>query len=335
MWLRGRKKNGVVQIKRAVDFKGGVGAVFTDPWRNAWYVDQDGGADANDGKDPDKAKLTLLSAEAAMATRDVIYLRPGSTDHNIAAAIDFDLNDIQVIGMSGSRFQPHVELSQPNETPFSPMFTFSGRGQYIANLTIEHGSRLSSGVGYAIDLTAALISGRYNTFDNVYFYTPLYPEQDVASTYKGVEITGHNNYFYQCKFGSDGMNRDQINYNVEISGVGNVFEDCIFQMGADGTAPFFLNINSVPRDMKYTIFKGCIFYCHSANYGTTLADALHTTADGGNTAGVIFDSNCHFVNVDQICDTTHDSWVWIPITSKDNGADTGKKQMISLNSQGA
>ena len=113
MWLRGRKKNGVVQIKRAVDFKGGVGAVFSDPWRNAWYVDQDGGNDGNSGKDPDKAKLLLSAAEAAMAARDVIYLRPGSTDFNIPAAIDFDLNDIQVIGLSPNRFQPHVELGQP------------------------------------------------------------------------------------------------------------------------------------------------------------------------------------------------------------------------------
>jgi len=299
------------------------------PWSEAWYVDQDNGSNDYDGKAPASAKATLTAAEAAMATRDRIYLRPGSTDHEISANIDFDLNDISVIGMSPNRFQPHVELSQPDATSFSPLLTFSGRGQYISNLTIKHGSS----TGYATDLTCALVSGRYNMFDNVYFYGPLYAEQDVASTYIGVNVTGHNNYFYQCKFGSDGLDRDQANYNLQVAGVGNIFEDCIFQMKNDGTAPFFVNINNNARDMKYCIFKNCLFYAHDENFTGAPAYAFDTDAAGGNTVGVVLD-NCNFVNVTQVSDTTKDGVIWKSMYEGENNADTTKIGMIALRNQG-
>lgn len=333
--IKGPVVNGVVQINQRVKFMREVQSGLFYPWSNNWYVDQDNGSNDYSGRGPSRSKATILAAEAAMAARDTIFLRPGSTDHPIAAAIDFNLNDISVIGLSRNRFQPHVDLAPAYTTTMSPMLTFSGRGGYFANMTIRHGSETAadSGTGYATDLTCALISGRYNMFDNVYFYTPLYAEQDVAATYKGVQVTGHNNYFYQCKFGSDGLNRDQANWNLAVEGgIGNVFEECIFQMGADGTAPFFVRTLSTARDMKYTIFKKCIFYAHSANYGTTPSYAFDTDYQA-NTAGVILD-NCNFVNVGQISDANKDSWIWKAMYEGENGADTTKIGMIALRNQG-
>ena len=307
--LHGPRVNGVIHIDQRVKFMKEIQSGLLYPWSEAWYVDQDDGNDSYDGKSPSSSKLTLLAAEAAMAIGDRIYLKPGSTDHDIAEGVVFDLNDISVIGVSPNKFQSHVELSQPNETPFSPMFTFSGRGGYFANLTIEHGSKLSSGVGYATDLTAALISGRYNMFDNVYFYTPLYAEQDVASTYKGVSVTGHGNYFYQCKFGSDGLDRDQINYNLVVAGVGNIFDECIFQMKNDGTAPFFVYINNAVRDMKYVLFRRCTFYAHDENHVAAVAEAFKTDAAGGNTVAVILE-DCNFVNVTKVSSAADDAVIF-------------------------
>lgn len=332
--LHGPVVGGVTQIDQRVKFMKEVQSGLFYPWTNVWYVDQDDGNDDFSGRGPSDSKATIAKAEEAMATRDRIYLKPGSTDHELSAALTFDLNDIQVIGVSANRFQPHVEISMADETTFDPMITISGRGGYFANMTIKHGSQYTSGVGYATDLTCCTVSGRYNMFDNVYFYTPLYAEQDVATTYHGVYVTGHNNYFYQCKFGSDGLNRDQANYNVEVQGVGNIFDQCFFQMGADGTSPYFVNINSVPRDMKYTLFRDCTFYCHSANYGTTIGDAIHTTCDGGNTAGVILE-RCNFVNVGNVSDTVHDAWIWKENIKGEYNADTVKIAGIALNSQGA
>lgn len=334
--------NGVIQIDQRVKFMKEVQSGLFYPWSNNWYVDQDDGNNNYDGKGPSSSKKTIIAAEAAMAARDTIFLRPGSTDHNIAAALTFDLNDISVIGLSRNRFQPHVELSMPATTSFNPMITFSGRGSYFANMTIKHGSQYTSGVGYAADLTCALISGRYNTFDNVYFYTPLYAEQDVANTnvgandgYYGVEVSGHNNYFYQCKFGSDGLSRDQLNFNVLLhGGVGNIFEDCIFQMAVDGTTPLFIGVDSVPRDMKLTQFLNCRFYAHSANYTVTPADAFQVHG-GGATAGVFFDSRCQFINVSNVSDTANDDWLWKPVVRGEHGADTEKRALIATKTQGA
>lgn len=339
--LHGPRVGGVVQVDQRVKFMKEVQSGLFYPWGNVWYVDQDNGSNDYDGKGPSTGKSTLAAAQTAMSALDTIYLRPGSTDHNIAANIDFSDNDISVIGLSRNKFQPHVELSMPATTTFDPMLTFSGRGGYFANMTIKHGSQYTSGVGYATDLRCALISGRYNMFDNVYFYTPLYAEQDVANTnlgtqdgYRGVEISGHNNYFYQCKFGSDGLNRDQLNYNVLLNGgVGNIFDQCFFQMGADGTTPLFVAVDSIPRDMKYALFRDCTFYVHSASYGTTIGDAFQT-APGGNTAGVILE-RCNFVNVGNVSDTSHDTWLWKERVGKDDGADTVKKSGIALRNQGA
>jgi len=327
-WLKGPRSSGVIQINQPVKFNKQVQSAFFEPWADVWYVDQDNGNNSYDGKGPSSAKATIAAAVAAMSARDVIYLRPGSTDHVLSAALSVSDNDVQIVGVSPNRFH-----SMANTTTFNPMITFSGRGGYFANMTIKHGSQLSSGVGYATDLSCALISGRYNYFDNVYFYTPLYAEQDVVTTYRGVYVTGHNNYFRGCKFGSDGLERDKANFNLEVTGVGNIFEDCIFQMYSANGSPYFAYLNSGTRDMKYTIFKNCLFYAHCSSFTYKPDDAIKTNYQA-NTQAVIFDSRCQFVNVSQICDTDNDVWVWIPVTSKDGGADTAKKALIALRNQG-
>lgn len=328
-WLKGPVSSGVIQINRPVKFNKQVQSSFFEPWADVWYVDQDNGSNSYDGKGPSSGKSTIAAAVAAAGNMDVIYLRPGSTDHELSASLTVSQNDIHIVGVSPNRFQAHVELAMADATTFDPMITFSGRGGYFSNMTIKHGSS----TGYATDLTCATISGRYNFFDNVYFYGPLYAEQDVASTYKGVQVTGHGNYFYQCKFGSDGLDRDKANYNVVVAGVGNIFEDCIFQMKNDGTSPFFVYINNVVRDMKYTLFRRCTFYAHDENFVGAPAYAFDCDAAGGNTAAVILE-DCNFVNCTQVSDTTEDALIWKSVHSKDNGADTNKKQMIALRNQG-
>lgn len=283
--------------------------------------------------DTSKMHTTLAAAYAATtsARNDLILLTQGE-DHELSETLTWANNDTHLRGMSISPMQPRTDIYQANTTTFDPMIEVSGRGNVFSNITIKHGSQLTSGTGYATDLTCMRVSGRYNYFDNVYFYTPRYAEQDVATTYMGVDVTGHNNYFKGCKFGNDGLERDQANYNLQVSGVGNIFEDCIFLMGCAGTAPFFVNIYSITRDMKYTIFKNCTFYAHSATYTYTPADAFHTTCDGGNTAGVILDAMCNFVNVSNVSDTTHDDWIWKPVVGAD---ETITAAQIALKAQGA
>lgn len=340
MWLRGPIRDGAIKIKPLVNFAGGVKAIFAEPWADVWYVDGENGNDRNSGRGQNKAKKLISVAEAAAKDNDVVYLKAG--DHTMAAKLTWDLNDARLIGLSPIPMQPHLDIWQQALTSFNPMIEVSGKGNIFANMTFRHGAEYSSGVGYATDLTCLKVSGRYNYFENVYFYTPIYHEQHVANGpvtndggYAGVEITGHNNYFRGCKFGGDGCDRDTLSFNLAIrNGIGNIFEDCIFQMAVDGTTPLFLHINSASRDMKLTQFLNCKFYAHSAAYTVSPADAFSQHA-GGGTAGVFFDSRCQFINVDNICPTgVQDDWIWIPVTSKDGAADTAYKELIALRGQG-
>lgn len=282
----------------------------------------------------DKMHSTLLAAYNATtsARNDMILVTP-SENHEISASLTWSNNDVHLRGMSINPMQPHVDFWMKQATTFDPMILVSGRGNTFANLTFRHGSETgaSTNTGYATDLTCMRISGRYNYFENVYFYTPLYAEQDVASTYIGVDVTGHNNYFKGCKFGSDGLERDQANYNLQVTGVGNIFEDCIFQMYSAATSPFFVYVNSGTRDMKYCMFKNCTFYAHNSNYATAPADAIKTNY-GANTVGVIFDADCNFVNVSNVSDTSNDNWIWKPVVGAD---ETITAAQIALRNQGA
>lgn len=307
--LHGPVVGGVVQIDQRVKFRKEVQSGLFYPWSNVWYVDPTDGNDGYDGRGPSTSKSTLAAAVAAMAAGDIIYLRPGTTDHVLSAALTMSLNDIQVIGTHQNQFQPHCDISMADATQFDPMITISGRGGYFANFVVEHGSRVASGEGYAADLTACTISGRYNFFDNVYFYTPFYPEQDVVDTYKGVQVTGHNNFFKNCKFGSDGRERDKVNWNLVVAGVGNIFEDCIFQTAIANTTPQFVWINNTAMDMKYALFRRCTFYAHSAGYANAMATAFKTDFVGGNTAAAILE-DCNFVNVSKVASAAQDGNIW-------------------------
>lgn len=289
-------------------------------WREKWK------------KDKFFTDIPTAYAKAVAGRNDVVMLGPDNDD-DLVATLTWAKNDTHLIGASITPFQPHTDVWMQDLTTFNPMIEVSARGCYFANLTLRHGSHVGSQVGYATDLTCMTISGRYNFFDNVYFYTPLYAEQDVAATYKGVQVTGHGNFFRRCKFGSDGLDRDKANYNLVVAGVGNVFEDCFFQMKNDGTSPFFVYINNAVRDMKHTLFRRCTFYSHDENFVAAPAYAFDCDAAGGNTAAVILE-DCNFVNVSQVSDTTEDALIWKTVTSKDNGTDNATLSMIALRNQG-
>ena len=247
--------------------------------------------------------VDLANAYGAVTSdrNDTILVGP-NYDYDLTADPVWAKHHTHLIGAAQTPNQPRNDIWQSGT--YDPMFTVSGRGCVFANLAIRHGTA-------ATDLTAMLISGRYNLFHNVYFYTPYIATQDVAG-YMGVNITGHNNYFRGCHFGSEGIARDKANCNVKIAGSGNVFENCFFSMMADGVAPFFLNLNSAD-DRRYTIFKGCIFYVHWANNVDQITYAI-THSGAGATSNLIFDANCMFIGVDKLCASAHEAHVWVPQT---------------------
>jgi len=333
--LHGPVVGGVVQVDQRVKFTKEVQSGLFYPWSNVLYADGDDGDDQYSGRGPSDSKETISAALGVMTDHDLLYLK--AADYEESEALTLSLNDVQIIGVAPTQMQPHLDIwMEAAGGGFSPQIEVSGRGNYLANLCFRHGAEYTSGVGYAGDLTCMLISGRYNHFENVYFYSPIYNEQDVATTYAGVHITGHNNYFRGCKFGAT-RGRGEENFNLWIQGgIGNIFEDCIFDMVADSTSPFFVYLDSILRDMKFNLFKNCTFYAHSGNFSVTPADAIKTNNwAGAATASIIFDSRCNFVNVSQVSDTDNDYSIWKPQLRGEYGAQTEKLTLIAQRNQGA
>jgi len=268
--------------------------------------------------------LRMTLAEAAMTSyrNDVLIVCPGWYEET--ATVDWDLYDTHVIGASPTGFQPRVDIVHTTNA-FSPFQTISGRGNTFQNLTFRHGTAEADYVGH-------LISGRYNHFENVYFMTPMVQAQADHISYRGVRITGHNNYFRGCRFGSDGTARGAKNYNVTIEGVSNVFEDCIFFATVDATTPHFLGFCiDYARDCRVTVFKNCTFISYSSDFGYPMGYAIGM---GASIAGAFyFDPMCQFVGITEIVSAPNSAHVYYAITATDNGDPTNG--MIALRSQGA
>ena len=328
--LHGPVVGGVVQVDQRVKFTKEVQSGLFYPWSNVLYADGDDGNDEHSGRGASDAKETIGAAVGVMTDNDILYLK--AADYEESEELVLSLNDVQIIGVAPVPMQPHLDIWMAAAGGgFNPQITVSGRGNSFYNMCFRHGAEYTSAVGYATDLTCLKVSGRYNYFENVYFYSPIYGEQDIATTYKAVEVTGHNNYFKGCKFGADGTERDQVNYNLQVSGIGNIFEDCLFQMYSANTSPFFVKIQNT-SDMKYTRFKNCTFYAHNSNFAAAPAYAFDVTQYGG-TVGVILD-NCNFVNVGQVTDANKDIWIWKSNYEGENNAETTKVGMIALREQG-
>lgn len=256
----------------------------------------------------------------AGSKNEMVHLALG--DHELAETLTWSKNNTHLLGTSMTPHQPHLDIEMKGETTFSPMIDVSGRGNIFSNMTLKHGSRVSSGVGYATDLTALTVSGRYNYFENLYTYSPIYGQQDVANTppdtwtgYLGVKVTGHNNYFKGCHFGGDGTARDQVNFNLYVSGIGNVFEECVFVINLGANTPSFVYLDNNVRDMRYCLFKRCTFIAYSVSPAAptyTMTAAFRANA-GANSLYAIID-NCNFVNVSKITNTADKVWFYVQTT---------------------
>lgn len=251
--------------------------------------------------------LTLTAAEAALTSykNEILVVAPGWYEE--IATTTWDLYDTHVLGASPTPMQPRADLVHTTNA-FTPMTTISGRGNSFRNLTFRHGTAEADYVG-------CLISGRYNYFENVYWMTPMVAAQGDHASYRGVDITGHNNYFRGCRFGSDGTARGTKNYTMQIRGIGNIFEDCIFVAFLDAATPHHLGFCiDTGHECRVTVFKNCTFISYSSNFGFDMAEAV----DVGTFAGAVyFDPTCQFVGITNIASTVHSQRLYYSVVGSD------------------
>lgn len=294
----------------------------------AKYVDTTAAIGAHLAKyfDPDKQFTSLATAEAAMTSLrcDTLLVTPEA--HSLAAALTWDLSCSNLVGMSpsGPGFAKRARIGM--STTFTPMITVSGYGNTFNDVYTQHGTA-------AGDYVSWLVSGTRNVFNGVHFAGPMNAAQGGHASYAGVSITGSENVFNSCIFGSSSIGRDELTPNVTLtSGTGaellTIFNQCTFVLFATDTDPYF--ISAVNADgLLVAQFNGCKFICVSNNNAVKAAQVC--TVSGAAPAAVYlnFDSNCEFVNVSHYVAAARTASVHMPTVF---AATADELNLIAINS---
>lgn len=248
-------------------------------------------------------------------SNNVIVVSPDS--HTLAAALVFDKNMTHVVG----DFPPGLFAHRARfgmSTTFTPMITVSGSGNYFKNFYLMHGTAVG-------DYISCLVSGNRNVFENVHFAGPMVAAQGGGTGYLGVHVTGSENYFKNCVFGSKGIARDEVTPNLKIAGGDNVFENCWFVCQLTDTDPIFVYVDNATSTNAW--FKGCQFLAWSPNHAVAMAVAFVFGA--GASADITLDPGCSFHNVTKLAASASMKYIWTPTVF---AATTDELNLISINS---
>ena len=246
------------------------------------------------------SSVTSAYNKTVSGRNDVVLLTPES--HSQGSMLTWANNMTHLVGMYPSEAIEHQRSRMGMSTAFSPFLTVSGYGNLFANLYTMHGTAQADYIGWTI-------SGNRNTFKNVHFGGPFFGTQADHASYRGVNITGTENYFLSCMFGDSSKTRNAANYNVQIAaGKTAYFKDCTFRMYVDGADSMFVNfMNSAGATIAY--FENCLFYVLSDNMATSIDEAFNFTA--AFTALAMLDSRCNFVKVTKIASSANDVYVYL------------------------
>lgn len=277
MQLRGPIRRGAVEIKKRVDFKGGLESAFFEPFAGVFYVDKLNGSDTFNGRSPDKAKATIAAAIALMNARiswstqpwakdDVLYIAPG----RYAEALTSLPYGCRIIGL-GDAFDLNGERGVTiKPASGSPVDCTSVINSRIENICFE--SPDTSVVFQADNFNRNILLGC--VFAGLPGGSP--------TTTRGLEIVKDmtGNRITNCVFMvvRNGIYINTDNANSKQAS-GNIIEYChIF--GADQKGIYF-DVNTVP---SYSRIDNCII----GDGGTTLALGLDDDTGLVNVTNTMF-----------------------------------------------
>lgn len=289
-------------------------------WRKTYFLNAALGSDGNEGNYMGNGFKTLTAAEDKLESlkKDRIILEESASSISLGAAFTWDKSLCGLIGTATNRFNQRSRIGM--STTFTPMITVSGYGNQFANLYTMHGTAAGDYIGW-------LISGARNTFENVHFGGPMAVAQGGHASYNGVHVTGSENYFKDCVFGTDTTDRDELTPNVTLGPETlTVFDNCIFCMSIADTDPYFVavaNTSGVTR----AYFNNCKLYAMNGNHASAAAVAF--TFSGGSTAAMILDANCSFANVTKLAASASMKYIWAPTVF---AATADELNLIAINS---
>lgn len=266
------------------DIAGMIGLPYVG---NIYYIDPINGLDTNGGKSQNNAFKTLAVAYAATTNNnhDVIVIVPGGpgTGEPYAtvetAAITWSNNLTHLVGnVAGTPLSSRARVTTATAA-LSPFITISGQGNSFHN--VQFLSNAST------NYIAVRVSGNRNHFANVHFANTNATAGDNAG-FAALELYGaQENYFNNCTIGADTFSLTAAGACLRLT-LGsdtvarNIFDNCIFPMLADASAPFFIKQpDSVGMD-RWNMFRGCQFINAVGSTASTITDAMsiHATPGG-------------------------------------------------------
>lgn len=253
-----------------------------------WFVDPANGLTANGGDRQDQALASVGAAYAKTTDKqgDVIYyLNDGNTtgsSRESTIPLAWSNDNTHLVGCCAP-----VPMSQRARiTPAStaaltanPVITVSGHGNTFSNLQIAHfGANTDSIAARGLDVT-----GNRNYFYNCHIVgVPNAHTGDEANACD-LKVTGQENMFERCYFGTNTVTRSTTNANVELTSQATRiwFKECFFTVYSDNAGVLFVKIDGALDIDREIFFDNCVFYNPIGAGSTTMTAAMDVHASAG------------------------------------------------------
>ena len=254
----------------------------------AFFVDAANGLAANSGLKQDDA-LNSVGAAYALTTDkrgDVIhFLNDGNTtgsSRESTIPLTWSNDNTHLIGACAP-----VPMSQRSRiTPVAtaaltanPVLTVSGHGNTFSNLQIAHfGANTDAIAARGVDVT-----GNRNYFYNCHIVGVPNAHTGDEATACDLKVTGEENMFERCYFGTNTVTRSTTNANVELTSAATRiwFKDCFFTVYSDNAGVLFVKIDGAADIDREIYFDNCVFYNPIGSGSTTMTAAMDVHASAG------------------------------------------------------
>lgn len=265
-----------------------------------YFVRPASGSDGHNGKTIQQALDTVSKGEDLCVTgkNDVVHLiGDGGTTGTARedTAITWDKSSTHLIGEGAAVMYSQRSRIAPTSTTVGAAankdyLTVSGSGNVFANFQLWAG--FATGIANTNALT---VSGDRNRFYRCHIvgHADAVSAADAGSS--SLALSGSENLFEECVFGTDTVMRSAANATIQFSGgaARNVFKRCIFPVWTSATTSLIGNVaaanpNGIDRE---TIFEDCYFInVPNVTSAATMAAAFTAVANAVN--GVILLRNC-------------------------------------------
>lgn len=294
---------------------------------NVYFLDPANGSNTNDGTSSTSAFQTLAVAYAACAAGNndtIVLMANGGTTATarVDAAFTWSKNETHLLGFCAPvLFSQRARIAPTGTTTaFANFFTMSASGCIFQNVEIFDGFNTGTTAQIAFTLTG---SRNYFSRCQIAGMGDTTSATDAGSRSIKIGSAGSGeNYFNECVFGLDTVQRTGANATVEFAGatVRNVFRRCTFVAdGGAGGAPLHILGTGASCVDRVQIFDDCMFTNAIKSGATTMTTVgSFTSASPG---GLIAIHNCYTVGATKWGDTNFlaNSFIDMPAVSQAAG----------------